>query len=184
MTFSDESVAAFVNEHFVAAWVNRAPGFHNENYRTEKSIYQSAMDAYPTSNICTFFMTPEGVVFDYVAGSYAPANFLICLESAVDIRSSLKEKGLEGFQEAHRRAAKKPLAECRANKYRGDTHTHTEACDKARAAGERYLRALHTQWSAVESLPKLEDVLHHYDYGNGFTEESRNAKRIEGKCIS
>src|SRR5688572_5134862 len=80
VTFSDPSVAAFVNDRFVAAWHNRAPGFRNADYAAEENIFRSSADAYPTKNICTFFLTPKGEVLFYVAGYLEPGLFLETLE--------------------------------------------------------------------------------------------------------
>ena len=88
MTFSDKRVADAVNANFVAAWVNRGPGFQNLDFNTEQWIFQSDMEAYPTKNICTFFLTPEGKVFYYVAGSYSPELFVKILETASTLRTA------------------------------------------------------------------------------------------------
>ena len=183
MTFSDARVAEFVNKHFVAAWINRGPGFHNERYGTEHRIYRSAMEAYPTKNICTFFMTPEGQVFDYVAGAYAPEIFLVELQSALEIKKSL-HNGIEAFRAAHQRAAKKTLPRCAdLPDYRGTSHKHSKECANAVATGQKYFSALHDHWSKAAALPWLAKIRYDYLYADPFTEESRNATKVRGTCI-
>ncbi len=89
MTFSDPRVADFVNRNFVSAWHNRGPGFYNSEISTERWISSSSMEAYPTKNICTFFMDPGGRVFYYAAGHYSPDLFLRILRTAVELRHRL-----------------------------------------------------------------------------------------------
>ena len=108
MSFSDKRVADLVNSKFIAAWTNRGPGFNNTEFWTENGIAQNNYEAYPTKNICTFFLTPEGKVFYYVAGSYAPELFVKILESALALRTTLfddkmhlKEKALVKAAELH-----------------------------------------------------------------------------------
>ena len=109
MTFSDRKVAEQINSKFVAAWVNRGPGFHNEDYSTERWLFTSEMEAYPTKNICTFFLTPAGKVFHYVAGYFAPETFGAELEFAAALRReafdetmNLKRGGVEAIRRLHR----------------------------------------------------------------------------------
>ena len=95
MTFSDKRVADAVNANFVAAWVNRGPGFRNLDFHTEQWIFQGDLEAYPTKNICTFFLTPEGKVFYYVAGSYSPEIFLQVLDTASGLRGALFDAAMK-----------------------------------------------------------------------------------------
>jgi hypothetical protein len=191
VTFSDAKVAARINSDFVAAWFNRGPGFHNEDYRTERWIFESSMEAYPTRNICTFFLTPEGKVFHYVAGSWAPGLFLAQLDlvlrmrrEAFDARMRLKPEGLEEVRKIHAQATvgTDPVE---VPAYRGSTHVHTAECARLLQEGRRYLAALHRHWAAVLRLPPLEDVRFSYLYGNSFTEEPRGgAMEVEGRPAS
>ena len=66
MSFSDKKVAELVNSKFVAAWTNRGPGFNNTEFWTEKGIASRNYEAYPTKNIRTFFLTPDGKAFYFV----------------------------------------------------------------------------------------------------------------------
>ena len=198
MTFSDEKVAEIVNAHFVAAWLNRGPGFHNEDDGPEQGIFESSMEAYPTKNICTFFLTPQGRVFHYVAGYFAPGLFRPELEAALRLRAvafdtemNLKTDGLEALRKIHRAEAerltgtmgKELLAGIAARSYRSFAHAHTEACAKVVEHGLRYLIALHRHWSE-EGVPRdFETARFDYVYGNSFSEEPRKgASHISG-CL-
>jgi hypothetical protein len=199
VTFSDRRVAEFINARFVAAWVNRGVGFHNEDYSAEQSILTSSFEAYPTKNICTFFMTPSSEVFHYVAGHFAPELFLPELETACrirreafDDRMSLKPDGLDTLRFTHRDAARRseelgknpPVARGEVA-YREFTHTHSDACAWTIHAGARYLAALHDHWSKRAALPTLDKVRLDYLYGNEFTEEPRRgALHVAGTCTS
>lgn len=106
MTFSDQAVADLVNRNFVAAWHNRGPGFNNEDYSTERWIFQSAMEAYTTKNICTFFLAPDGKVFHYVAGYYSPDVFFTYLDVALRVRQAAFDEKMQlrpGGEEAARK---------------------------------------------------------------------------------
>lgn len=106
MTFSDRAVADMVNRNFVAAWHNRGPGFNNEDYSTERWIFQSAMEAYTTKNICTFFLAPDGKVFHYVAGYYSPDVFVTYLDVALRVRQAAFDEKMQlkpGGEEAARK---------------------------------------------------------------------------------
>ena len=197
MTFSDGKVAEFVNANFVAAWTNRGPGFHNEDYSTEQWIFRTSMEAYPTRNICTFFLTPAGRVFHYVAGSWAPEIFLAELEiarelrkEAFDGRMELKSGGVETLRKIHEGAAERIPGEVAGltiapRGYRGIQHEHSESCRAAASAGARYLAGVHRHWSRVGDLPDFEEVRYAYLYGNSFTEEPRGgtARPLEGKPV-
>jgi hypothetical protein len=183
VTFSDPKVAALVNERFVAAWFNRGPGFHNEDYGTERWIFEADGEAYPTKNICTFFLSPEGRVFHYVAGYWAPELFLPELETALrlrregfDGRMRLRREGMESMRRIHREraaAAKEPVRVGERRIYRGFEHRHTEGCAARLAESRAYLERLHLHWAERLRLPALEEVRFDYLYGNPFTEEPR-----------
>jgi hypothetical protein len=194
VSFSDKRVADLVNAKFVAAWINRGPGFNNTEYWTEKGIVERNYEAYPTKNICTFFLTPEGKVFYYVAGSYSPDLFLKILETATLLRTALfdekmqpKEKGrgealrlhedkADAYDDLKDRAAAgnwKPLVkDFRPVSYRGIKHVHSESCGWSLQQGYEYLAALHREWQGRTKLPSFEDIRFQYLYGNDFTEET------------
>lgn len=205
MTFSDPDVAAFVNKNFVSAWSNRGPGFHNDDYSTEKWIFSSDMEAYPTKNICTFMLAPDGKVFDYAAGFYCPELMMKILKAAVELRGALfdakmqpKDGGLEAAQKIHAvRAGEFVLQRERARKaqgqkdgwqtlvgnfktptYRGQRHQHGAACAAALTAGYDYLSRLHQAWSEAAGLPGLDEMRYAYLWGNSFTEEAANSRQI------
>jgi hypothetical protein len=206
VTFSDAKVAAAVNAGFVAAWHNRGPGFFNDTLSTERWIFESSMEAYPTKNICTFFLTPEGKVFYYVAGYYSPDLFLKFVETASALRGALfdermqpKAGGLEAARKIHEgRARTMELAHAQARKaesgdprpvlkdfrtaptYRGLAHRHGPACVRNLAEGYEYLGLLHRLWAEAKELPELDGVRYGYLWGNPFTEEAATAQRIEG----
>ncbi|HEX7898785.1 MAG TPA: hypothetical protein VF950_13560 [Planctomycetota bacterium] len=204
MTFSDKRVAEAVNTSFVAAWVNRGPGFQNLDFHTESWIFQGDLEAYPTKNICTFFLTPQGKVFYYVAGSYSPEMFLRVLDTATGLRgalfdASMKEMGgdvskvhlskaeeFDGLHEAAKEAAQSPDEWKKLFRplktptfYRGMKHKHTQRCANSLAEGYEYFAQLHRAMAAWTELPVLESVRYTYLYGNEFSEETADAKRIE-----
>ncbi len=208
MTFSDAKVAAAIQAGFVPAWHNRGPGFFNDNLSTEQWIFSSSMEAYPTKNICTFFLTPEGKVFYYVAGYYSPDLFLKFLETAGALRGALfdekmqprtggpeaarkiheaKAKSMEASHKQAQRAQAKggdPRPVLKEFKtpasYRGQAHRHGAWCVRNLAEGYEYLGLLHRKWAGAADLPDLESVRYAYLWGNPFTEEAATAQRIDG----
>lgn len=197
MTFSDAKVAALVNANFVAAWINRGAGFHNEDYAKEKWIFGSAMEAYPTKNICTFFMTPDGDVFHYVAGYFAPAAFRAEVETALEIRRAafdasmmLKPGGLTSLARLHADAAARiesqpTKPDATPVSYRTFKHEHSDACARAAREGDRYRQALHEYWSRLDALPTFEKIRLDYVYGDPFTEEPRRCDAsVAGRWIT
>lgn len=204
MTFSDARIAEQVTSNFVAAWVNRGPGFHNEDYSAEEWLFAGEMEAYPTQNICTFFLTPEGMVFHYVAGYLPPETFRAELDLAAALRRTafdgamkLKPGGLEAIRDLHkaeagrikdriaetsRRSWQEVVREFTHETYRGFRHVHGEKCVATVLRGDRYRAALHHDWSEIRVLPALDEVRLDYLYGNSFTEEPRRgAARIRGR---
>jgi hypothetical protein len=202
VSFSDRRVADLVNSKFVAAWTNRGPGFINTEFWTEKGIASRDYEAYPTKNICTFFLTPEGKVFYYAAGSYSPELFVKILETASTLRTvlfddkmQLKEKGLAQAKEYHetkaeayddlRAEAEQPNGWQSLTKgfapgnYRGQRHVHSSACGWTLKNGYQYLSSLHLTWSQQSALPAFDDVRYKYLYGNDFTEESPETTHID-----
>ena len=198
VTFSDKAVAAIVKESFVAAWTDRGSGFHNEDYAKEQWIFERSGEAYATKNICTFFLTPDGRVFHYVAGYFDPGTFAAELKAVIAMRTAafddsmaLKAQGMESLQKVHRDEAARFKARDHAvptappEPYRGFEHKHSAACADVVRDGDLYLEKLHAHWSAVAALPALDDVRFNYLYGNSFTEEPRRgATRIGGRCCT
>jgi hypothetical protein len=205
VTFSDPEVAAYINKNFVSAWFNRGPGFFNQDLSTERWIFTSSLDAYPTKNICTFFLAPDGRVFSYVAGLWSPELFMGFLRDAVELRSRLfdaKMQPKDGGIEAARKLREDRLRDMQESlenakeaegsatgwqglvkgakpyTYRGQTHTHGAGCVRALREGFDYLVKLHAHWAKAAELPDLESVRYSYLYGNEFTEESPQAERI------
>jgi hypothetical protein len=202
VSFSDKRVADLVNSKFVAAWTNRGPGFINTEFWTEKGIASRDYEAYPTKNICTFFLTPEGKVFYYVAGSYSPELFLKILETAATLRTTLfddkmrlKEKGLVQAARFHedktevyddlRVEAEQPngwqslVKGFRPGSYRGQRHLHSASCGWSLKSGYEYLAGLHQDWAQKAELPAFDDVRYRYLYGNDFTEEAADSKHVD-----
>lgn len=196
-------MAEAVNASFVAAWVNRGPGFRNLDFNTEKWIFQGDLEAYPTKNICTFFLTPEGKVFYYAAGSYSPEIFLEILANASALRGELfdaamKEKGglaaklhhekaeaYEALREKAKDATTSPdgwrklMADPKgAANYRGLKHKHSQRCAWSLQHGYAYFVDLHRTLAEWKELPAFEDLRFSYLYGNEFTEETADAARI------
>jgi hypothetical protein len=208
VTFSDARVAAFVNAHFVAAWHDRGPGFFNRDLSTERWIYDGSAESYPTRNICTFFLNPEGRVFHYAAGHHGPDLFLGILEAALELRrlhfdEAMRDRaGAAGAVQAfHEGQAARLRTEARrlgraveqaedawkallenyvTPAYRGRSHRHTSACARSLSQGLDYLSLVHRRWAGIGELPGLEDVRYDYLWGNSFTEESRDSREIAG----
>jgi hypothetical protein len=201
VSFSDKRVADLVNSKFIAAWTNRGPGFNNTEYWTEKGIAEQNYEAYPTKNICTFFLTPQGKVFYYVAGSYSPELLLKILESASALRKLLfdekmvlKDGGLAQAATFHedktelydglKEQAQRPdgwqslVQGWRPGSYRGFKHTHGASCGWSLKNGYEYLAGLHRDWSLKTELPAFDDVRYRYLYGNDFTEETADSSHV------
>jgi len=201
VSFSDKRVADVVNAKFIAAWTNRGPGFNNTEFWAEKGIVGQNYEAYPTKNICTFFLTPDRKVFYYVAGSYSPELFLKILETASTLRTTLfddkmqpKEKGLVNASKFHgdkmevyddlRVEAEQPngwqslVKEFRPVNYRGMKHAHSASCGWSLKSAYEYLAGLHQDWAEKTELPDFDDVRYKYLYGNDFTEETANSSQV------
>ena len=76
VTFSDPEVAAALSRDFVSVWRNRNDSFHDCSPTSEKDIFKNMAEAFPTKNICTFFLTADLQVLHYVSGYYSPSLFL------------------------------------------------------------------------------------------------------------
>lgn len=199
MTFSDKRVAEAVNKGFIPAWINRGPGFRNVDFSTESWIFQGDLEAYPTKNICTFFLTPQGKVFYYVAGSYAPELFLQVLETASALGGAAakgdpgaaakihlaRAEACDELLERAREAGSTPDGwkgfvgdPKKAVLYRGLKHKHGPGCLGSLSSGWEYFAKLHRMWAEWKELPELEAVRYTYLYGNDFTEENEASTRI------
>ena len=195
VTFSQGEVARFVNANFVAAWHNRSPGFKDLDYTSENHIFKRSVDAYTTKNICTFFLTPDGRVFHYVAGHLGPTRFLETLwlaarmrAEAFDGRMSLKPDGLKTLAAIHaqRAAALKAKGfepETGTLSYRGLTHTHGKECAWALEELRTYLTGLHEGLSKAVALATIDEVRYAYAYGNSFSEEAAGAAPLKGRYL-
>jgi uncharacterized protein YyaL (SSP411 family) len=172
VTFSDRRVAEKVNSQFVPVWFNRGRGFHNCERKTEKWIFESHGEAYPTKNICTFFLTPDLRVVSYVAGYVAPELFLEVLGAARELQGT---EG-EAFAARHRRIAEglggKPERPTMALKYRELDHRHTRSCVDSLSDLSKHRQEVHESLAASGPVP-FEKVQHRYLYGNPFSEEVR-----------
>jgi hypothetical protein len=194
VTFSDAKIAEFVNANFISAWFNRSPGFRNDDDRAEKSIFEHSTEAFPTKNICTFILTPDGRVFHYLAGYAAPEPFLKFLEEALalrragfDDRMALKPDGLEALRKIHAATAAAHEAESKnaavpldapQRTYRGITHRHSAACSENLRNLSSYLARVHRAWEKSSALPSLDEIRYKYLYGDPFSEEGPGAHPI------
>jgi hypothetical protein len=151
VTFSDRAVADLVKRSFVPAWHNRGPGFHNEEFSTEKWI--SGLAAYPTKNIATFFLRPDGGVYFYVAGYYSPKLFLEILQFA---------------QKPDKHEERARAMEASAAKMK----------EWNLAAAYRHIADVLRDFADRKDLPTLAQLQFQYKYGNEFTEEPTGGGRL------
>jgi hypothetical protein len=186
VTFSDPSVVAFVNRHFVAAWHNRAPRFANDDYSEETGIYKNRAEAFPTKNICTFVVAPDGRVLHYVAGYLSPALFLDFLRNALDVRHAafdahmrVRTHGIERAKAVRGHGAwPREAALLAIPSYRGSTHVHTQECDWVIQDARAYVDRVRAHFAAMTELPPLDTIRYAYRYGSEFAEESEDAASI------
>ncbi len=195
VTFSNPKVAEFINANFVCAWHNRAPGFKNDDPQAEQSIFQQSTEAYTTKNICTFFMSPDGHVFHYVAGYLSPSLFLKEAALALDIRTGAFDESMRMKEDGPAKARAVHAAQLAAIRepeftgsgtlvYRSLKHEHGKDCGKSLWEYHAYMRGLRKYWSEAKDFPMLEAVRYSYIYGNDFTEESEGATPINGRSTS
>lgn len=76
VTFSNKDVAKFINENFVATWVNRNKHFHSCSLEAEVDIAEQKGEAFPTRNFAVFFTTPDKQVLHGTVGYYNAHWFL------------------------------------------------------------------------------------------------------------
>ena len=176
VTFSDAKVAEAINGSFIPVWFNRGKGFHNCEHRTEEGIFLRSAEAYPTKNICTFFVDGDGKVVHYLAGYYAPPVFLDLIRPLSALRESPGAEGLRRFHQARlQELAAGPIApSSRPFRYLGVTHVHSDRCASSLADAAAYLRRVHEQFVKEGDVP-WEKVRSTYLYGNPFTEEPSGA---------
>jgi hypothetical protein len=195
VTFSDPKVAEVVNSNFVSAWFNRSPQFSKANSRTEEEIFKWTAETFPTKNICTFAMAPDGRVFHYVAGYLSPELFLRFMDSVLTLRRAafdekmgLKAEGPATLRRLHAKWAGELAAEARSEpnlsafsdrEYRGSRHAHHEFCRRNVQETLRYWVRVHQWWSKATNLPDLGVVRFRYLYGNEFSQEGPASSSIE-----
>lgn len=202
VTFSDPRVADHINRNFIPVWFNRGPGFHNEEKHTERSIFEHNFESYPTRNICTFFLKPDGSVYFYVAGYYAPDFFFDILMSGglhspsrkrysvLAGRCSKAMAELQASQSGRRQfnnrsgmqfedETRLTVSWCRPASYEGIEHRHSPSCLASATEGFRYLETVFRWFSEQTELPQLKDVRTDYLFGNPFTEESPNVASVD-----
>ncbi len=187
VTFSDASVAKFINEGFVATWVNRNPKFHNCEVDTEVNIARMSGEAYATRNFATFFATPDLDVLHYAAGYYRPAWFLpeaefalaLCLQ-AYDAEMKPKKDFRSVIAKLHDEHSKEHKAQDK--KVRGLKCPSKDSDEQARMQANatylsealNYLHQLHGWFAKAARAgksPKLPEVIKGYIAPNVFTEE-------------
>jgi hypothetical protein len=193
VTFSNAKVAEQVNSKFIPVWYNRGQGFHNCEKSTEKWIFTSNTECYPTKNICTFFMTPDFEVVYYVSGYYAPDVFLDILASVQKLQAS-KERGrvhreisaelskrLEALKSANAKtveAASGPLAPYGTCSYETIEHKHGIQCISILNEAFRYRKEVHDSLADEGKVP-FDRVQHRYKFGNSFSEEAPASGAVE-----
>jgi hypothetical protein len=185
VTFSNPKIAKEVNANYVPVWVNRGPGFHNCELRTEKRIFQTSQEAYSTRNICTFFMTPDEKVLHYVAGYYSPNLFWDVLVFAK--KAQEYQDRPDKIRGAHRRFANLARLEVKKMKKMGwrqalkkygrysfmGRHSHGSQCKRHIIEAMNYWTKLHDRFSATDTFPQFSAVKADYLSGNRFSEEPR-----------
>ncbi len=188
VTFSDKDIAKYVNDNFVATWINRNPKFHNCDFNTEKWISEHNGEAYSTKNFCTFFTTPDLDVLHYMSGYYAPRWFRPEMESALAAR-------VEGYDADFKPAGGAPSKMSKVHETRSrELRATDEKLQKLKAPAKldpqesmrftmniaslreavAYLQLVHDEvgksWKREKPI-KLFDVIKGYKGGNEFTEE-------------
>ena len=183
VTFSDKRVAERVNSKFIPVWYNRGPGFHNCTFWSEERIFTNDVDCYPTRNICTFFLDPDGGVVYYIAGHWGPKAFLEILDTVQALFPLTARKRSQAHAEmvttldarnARVRASKDVagLLGTDTLKYGSLTHAHSANCLWTLSTALKCRREVHLQLAKPESIP-LTAVQHSYLFGNSFTEEPK-----------
>lgn len=184
VTFSNPEVASFLNENFVSAWFNRGPGFCNKEFGTEEWIFRSSYESYPTKNICTFFLKPDGCVFTYAAGYHCPALFLEFSKAALKLQKNPHNLARRFADQLDLEAAKYTRGRaapnwCGTSTYRGKEHAHGPGCSNALGQGLSYLAKVCRDFGSRNELPRLKEIQKDYLFGNPFTEESGQTATVD-----
>ncbi len=181
VTFSDKKVADLVNKSFVSAWKNREPGFHNCEYATEASIYQSSRVWFPTKNICTFFLAPDGTVLHYITGYYDPSLFAIEVKKALKVWQACynadgdaKPGAGKAFLALHKDWARRHAYNVRRVAQEG---TGWSASLGSASEYHEYLARVHAD--LAKGMRTLETMESQHEIGNPFEETLETEKRIE-----
>jgi hypothetical protein len=171
VTFSNAGIREYLPNHFVCAWKNRKSGFHDCQVKTEADLFRNAPHAYPTMNICLFFLTPELQVLHYFAGYLGPDLFLEQARFALRVRETVfdveflpRNRAEELFAQAHVAQARELTGRVwsRVNlldrldtgvlEYRGKKHEkHGDSCNKELKSAYRYLRMVHYDLAGMTS---------------------------------
>jgi len=99
VTFSNDEVAKAVNSLLLPTWLNRSPGFHNCELKTESDIYVNSYECFSTKNFVTFFATPDLEVLHYFSGYYSPKLFLQELRFVNDLAGAVLDDKRRGEPE-------------------------------------------------------------------------------------
>src|SRR5262245_25234154 len=90
VTFSDERVGAYVQEHFIPVWSNRVPSFHNCEMKTERYIAVHKGEIFASRNICSFVVDRDGNAMHLFTGFYAPDHCLKELAFGLKVHQSTR----------------------------------------------------------------------------------------------
>lgn len=193
VTFSNAEVATVVNDHFIATWVNRQPGFHNCDNAEEERIRK--FDAFATKNFCTFFTNADLDVLHYGSGHQGPAVFLRELtfvlelkKKVLDGRNRYMEDAFPEFQELHAAHAalhdrqERRLRETRPSLDGGDFAVfHSRRAHHAQ--GLIHLHNVHhdliARARAHDGPVPLSEVFNDYLFANGFEETIKGDRNRE-----
>lgn len=193
VTFSNAEVAKAVNSRVLPTWLNRKPGFHNCELKTEARILVEAFECYPTRNFCTFFTTPDLDVLHYFSGYYSPRLFLEELRFVDELAGAVlddKRRLIPGkiakyaeMHELHRRLRaeeSKKVSSMLPPKSKEGGVEPAERFHERRAnyaEGLRHLADVHrdlAKRAVRDGKPvALGKVLTDYLFGNPFTEEGK-----------
>lgn len=181
VTFSSKKVADLVNKGFVSAWKNREPGFHNCEYGTEGWIYQSSRVCFPTKNICTFFLAPDGTVLHYITGYYDPALFAVEAKKALkvwqacyDAEGKAKPDAEKSFVALHKEWARRHVASVTRVAQEG---TGWSATLGSASEYHEYLARVHEDLS--KGMRTITEVESRHEIGNPFEETLETQKRVD-----
>ncbi len=191
VTFSNEEVAAAVNSLALPTWLNRKPGFHNCELKTERDILVNSYESFATMNFVTFFTTPDLEVLHYFSGYYSPKLFLQELQfvkklsgDALDDKRRLipgKVPAYRALHEAETRWRAEESKRVRSMLPPKSKEGGAEPADRffarrdSYAEGLKHLADVHQDLArkALQGRPvALAKVLSDYKFGNPFSEET------------